>query len=282
MNHASSTLDPLFLTFEQFAALVLAFLPTLMSAAAVLAAGFLVAWLLKVLVLRIGAAMGKLVARAAGGPGTRHVRLPWPLSVILANIVFWLSVAFFLAVSTRILGLTGVADWIEGAARHLPHATAAAALTLGGYMLAVVARDGVVRMGERYGVTGDPRVLGAMVFYLINLIAVLAALRQLGIDLVLVRSLLLIVASAVCGGIAFAFGMGASASLDNIIAGHYVRRTYRRGQRVRVGSVEGEILELTPTAVVLDSHLGRTLVPARRFNQDVSVLLGQEETGDAE
>lgn len=282
MNAATSTLDTLFATFEQFAAVVIAFLPTLLTAAAVLGSGVLVAWIFKVLVLRIGAAVGMLVARAAGRAGARHVRLPWPLPVILANIAFWLTITFFFAVSARILGLPGVAEWIEGAARFLPHATAAALLMLAGYVLATYARDAVIRIGERSGITGDPRIFGNLVFLLINLFAALAALRQLGIDLILVRSLVLIAAGAIFAGIALAFGMGASASLNNIIAAHYVRRVYRPGQRVRVGSVEGEILELTPTAVVLDSPLGRTLVPARRFNEEVSVLRGQEETDDAD
>ena len=48
------------------------------------------------------------------------------------------------------------------------------------------------------------------------------------------------------------------------------------GQRVAVGSFEGEILEITRTAVILDAEAGRTLVPARLFNENVSVLVDGE------
>ncbi len=277
MKENTFGLDSLFLTFEQFTQAVVAYLPTFFSAVAVLASGFIVAWILKAIVLRISAAISMLFSRAAGGESPRLVRLPWPLSVIIANIIFWLTAVFFLAVSSRILGLPGIADWIAAAARYLPNVVAAAAIVLGGTIVASLTRDALMRFGEHQALGGSPRALANLAFFMINLVAVLAALRQMGIDLVLVRSLVLIMAGAAFGGIAFAFGMGASSSLDNIIAGYYVRRLYRQGQRVRLGVVEGEILDLTPTAVVMDTPGGRALVPARKFNQEVSVLLGQEE-----
>ena len=263
-------LDPLFEALEQFAETVLAFLPTLLSAAAVLGGGVVLGLMFKVIVLRVAKGVSLIIARATGGQRARHVRLPWPLSVILANLLFWLTVVFFLAVAMRILGLAGIADWIAGAARYLPRALLAAAILLIGYAFAIGARDATVRSGQRL------QVLSSGVYFLVLTVAVLAALRQLGIDLVVVRSLILIAAGAAFGGLAFAFGMGASSALDNIIASYYVRRVYRPGNRVRIGGSEGEILEISPTAVVLDTATGRAMVPAKKFNQEVSVLFGKE------
>ncbi len=282
MNHDESVIDRLLLIFEQLSAAVIAYLPTLALGLGVFAFGFIVAWILKISVLRLGAGVALLYSRAAAGKSAGQVRLPWPLSVILANVAFWLTVIFFVAVTARIVGLPGVADWITGAASYLPDMAAAAAILLGGYIAASIARDFVVGIGNNQALGDGPRVFGSLVFFLLNTVAILAALRQLGIDLALVHSLIVIATAAGFGGIAFAFGMGASSSLDNIIAGYYVRRVYRLGQRVRLGGTEGEILEITPTAVVLDTPGGRALVPARRFNQEVSVLLGMEDDDDGE
>jgi hypothetical protein len=274
MESEVSGLDPLFITFDQLLAGIVGYLPTIASAGALLAAGFAVGLTLKVIVLRMSAAMSLLFSRATGTKRSGHVRLPWPLSVIFANVILWLTVVFFFAASARVIGLPGVADWIAEAARYIPNVIVAAMIVLGGYILASTARDALAIQGEQ------SQAFAGLVSFLINIIAALAALRQLGIDLVLVHSLLLIVVGAVFGGVAFAFGTGASLALNNIIAAYYVRRVYRRGQRVRVGAVEGEILDITPTAVIVDTRGGRAMVPAMKFNQDVSVLLGQEEASD--
>lgn len=269
MESKSSGLDPLFTTFEQLREVLVDYLPTLALAVAVLAGGIVLSWVLKVAVMRVSRTLSSLFSPSETA-GTRQVRLPWPLSVIVANIIFALGIIFFIAVAIRILGLPGVADWIAAAAGYLPHALVAAAIVLAGYIVASVVRETTERL------SGQNRALGALVFLVINTAAGLAALRQLGIDLVLLRSMLLIAAAAICGGIAFAFGTGASHSLSNIISAHYVRRAYRVGQTVRVGSYEGEILDITPTAVLIDTPNGRAMIPANKFNEEVTVLLGRE------
>ena len=276
METKSAGLDPLFSMFDQLIRSTIDFLPTLGFAAVLLAAGFAAAWVLKIIVLRIGAATGILFSRTTGGRRTGTVRLPWPLSVAVANVIFWIAVVFFLSVSARVLGLEFIADLIATVASVLPTALVAAIILLAGYSCATVARNYIATSSD------ESRALGNLLFFTINTIAVLAALRQIGIDLVLVRSLLLIFTAAACGGLAYAFGKGAAPSLGNIIAAHYLRQVYRQGQRVRVGAIEGEILEITPTAVVIDTHNGRALIPASTFSREVSVLLGREEASERE
>ncbi|MFT4564370.1 MAG: hypothetical protein ACI9BW_004133 [Gammaproteobacteria bacterium] len=274
MDTEGAGLDPLFSTFDQLIRSTTEFLPTLGFAAALLAAGFATAWVLRAIVLRIGAAVGTLFSRTAGV--RRTVRLPWPLSVVVANVIFWVTVVFFLSASSRILGLAFIADLIATVASFLPIALLAATILLAGYSFASIARNSIPAND------GESKLLGNLLFLVINTIAVLAAFRQLGVDLVLVRSLLLIIAGSALFGLAFAFGKGAAPSLGNIIAAHYLRQVYRQGQRMRVGAIEGEILEITPTAVVIDTHNGRALIPASTFSREVSVLLGGEETRESE
>ena len=100
---------------------------------------------------------------------------------------------------------------------------------------------------------------------------------QLGFDTALLVNVVSIATAAVLGGVAVAFGIGAGPAAANVVAAHHVRRAYRVGQRVRLGGmegdIEGDILEITRSAVVLDTEDGRTLVPARLFSEQVSVLL---------
>jgi small-conductance mechanosensitive channel len=75
---------------------------------------------------------------------------------------------------------------------------------------------------------------------------------------------------------ALAFGLGARASVANIIAARYVAQFCRVGQAVRIDDVEGTVVQLTPTAVVVETPEGRAVVPAGRFHETSSVLLAGE------
>jgi hypothetical protein len=46
---------------------------------------------------------------------------------------------------------------------------------------------------------------------------------------------------------------------------------------VRVTDIEGEILEITPTDVVLDTDDGRAMIPAKLFGEYTCLLLNRED-----
>ncbi|MFM1891960.1 MAG: hypothetical protein RLZ44_1037, partial [Pseudomonadota bacterium] len=111
--------------------------------------------------------------------------------------------------------------------------------------------------------------------------ALLLGLGQLGLDVSLFSDMVLLVVAALLAGAALAFGLGAGDAVRNIMASHYVRKAYKVGQRVRLGALEGEILELNQVAVVLGTLEGEALIPARQFLEQVSLLLEEEEPGRA-
>ena len=64
-------------------------------------------------------------------------------------------------------------------------------------------------------------------------------------------------------------------AVANLIASHYLVRVYRPGQRVRIGEIEGRIVEFTRGAVSVETEEGRALVPARLFEDLASVRLDE-------
>jgi hypothetical protein len=48
---------------------------------------------------------------------------------------------------------------------------------------------------------------------------------------------------------------------------------YRAGLNVRIGSIEGRVVEILPTTVALETAAGRVQVPCRKFLDDVSLLV---------
>ena len=248
------------------------FVPNLISAAILLVVGWLLATGLRFLILRFGTRLDRLFQAARERLGPAQGELRWPLSRILAFVVYWLVIVFFLAVVSETLGLPGLSDAFDEILFHLPILLICAVVLFVVYLLSGVAANAVTTAARSSGVRNS-RLLGRAVRVLIMTLAVIVVISQLGIDLTLLVNIVTIIAGMMLGGLAVAFGIGAGGVAGNVIAAHYVRQTYRIGQRVAVDSFEGEILEITRHAVILDTKEGRTQVPARLFNETASVLV---------
>ncbi|MGH9463447.1 MAG: mechanosensitive ion channel domain-containing protein, partial [Vicinamibacteria bacterium] len=62
---------------------------------------------------------------------------------------------------------------------------------------------------------------------------------------------------------------------SNVIASHYLNETYEVGQRIRVSDIEGRIVEIKSTGVIIDTSEGRVFVPAKEFSESISILLNE-------
>jgi len=178
-----------------------------------------------------------------------------------------------------VLGLPAVAAWLGQVINYLPQVFGGAVIALVGYVASRPLGEATARAAERAGIARGA-ALGNLVRIVVLVVVVLIGIDQLGLDVSLLINLATILAAAAVGGLALAFGIGAGPAVRNIVAAHYLQRSYRVGQRVRVGELEGEILEFTPTAVVLDVAEGRAAVPAQLFGGAASVLVaGDGEPG---
>jgi small-conductance mechanosensitive channel len=259
-------------TFNEVVNTIGAWLPSLAGAIVLMIAGLVIAWLLKWTILRVGKGVDTLATRVGVGMAAR---MRWPLSNILAGVAYWLVLLFFAAAAAEGLRLPGLAEWLGKLISYLPSVFAALLIILAGFVLGGAVRDKIVS-GASSSNAPQAHVLGGAVRAIVIVLTIVIGLGQMGLDIRLVEYLLTILAAATLAGFALAFGLGASPSVSNIIASRNVRRHYSVGQRVRVGEIEGTILELSTAFVVLDTDHGRTLIPAKVFEERISELLDTE------
>jgi small-conductance mechanosensitive channel len=194
------------------------------------------------------------------------------VSDVISSILFWVVLLLFVTAATEALGLPVLATWLAGVSYYLPRVLVAVLIIFAGLLAGNLARDAVI------GAAGAARLaygsfLGKAVQSVILLIAVVTGVDQLGIESRFLTATITIVIAAIIGGVALAFGLGSRTAVSNIIAAHYLRQIYRVGHTVKVGNVHGKIVEITATAVIIESSDGRVLVPAKEFSEGVSVLL---------
>ena len=79
-----------------------------------------------------------------------------------------------------------------------------------------------------------------------------------------------IIVAAIFGGAALGFGIGASGYVANLVAAYNLKKTFRVGEKVSVNDMVGTIIDITNTAIVLETEHGLAMIPAKLTNDKMS------------
>ena len=179
---------------------------------------------------------------------------------LLQRVVYYLTLAFFLLLAIRLLGIVALSDSLDRALAWLPQFLLGGVIIVIGYLLGLLARALLAgRVGPEHGST-LPRLAQAIVF----VTAVMTGVEQMGINISFVTTVIVVLLSVSLGGMSLAFALGSRELVANLLA----RRSlgdYRLGQALRIGETEGVIVEFTRIGVVLETADGTVHVPARKF-----------------
>jgi small-conductance mechanosensitive channel len=251
---------------------LLDFIPNLITALLVMLLGWLLAWLSGRFINRVGTSLvGRLAAYDFVGVGLDR-GLGGSLPRIMARVAYWALLLVFAAVAVDQLGVDIITDLFTRLAQYLPNVVLAALIVFAGIVLGNGARSAAISTAETAGIdTGA--TLGRLVQAGVVTAAALVAADQIGVESTLLVVVFAITVGTTMGGLALAFGIGAGPMVSNMIAGKGVRKIYRVGQSVRIGSIEGRILEIGATSVTIEAPDGAVHVPATTFAREISVSL---------
>lgn len=252
------------------------FVPNLLSAAVLLLLGWLVASLSRATIRRMLEAGMRRMSRTATlehaiertGMGKTA---PW----LASTVVYWVILLFFAAAAVEKLEMAVASNLVSRLAYYLPNFLVGVLLVFAAIVAGTMARSAIVRGGSAAGLPHAP-VLARAVEILIVFAGVIVGIDQAGIESTLLNHIATVFVAALLGGVALAFGLGSGPVVRSLINSRYVSSLYEVGQRIRIDGVEGRILEVTRTGVMLDAAEGRVLVPANRFSEQTSVLISEE------
>lgn len=248
----------------------------LLAAVVLLALGVVLAFVLRVIVVRIVDAIERATPGRAFRTSFAGVAKERRVADILGAIAFWAALLFFIATAADALGLPLLSSVVESFSLFVPRVFAAVLILIVGLVVGNLARSAVTAATVGAGGTFAPG-LGQMVRIAVVTSAVLIAMGELGVDVAMLTAFFSVGLAALFGGFALAFGLGARTAISNIIGSHYMRKTFEVGQTVRIGDVEGLIAELNATTVVLEVPDGRMIVPAKQFSELPSLLVVKRE-----
>jgi small-conductance mechanosensitive channel len=261
--------DGLFPT-ELFEALA-AYAPRLLGGLLLILAGWLLAQLLRAAVVRVSRGAVRLLPtrwRSPGGGGVPRV---------LGIVTYWVVLLSFIAAATSVWGMTVVADWLDRILAHLPLLAAALLALAVGFYLGQLARDATQHAAAHLPYRN---LLAIAAQVSVWALALVIALDLAGLDITFLVVLAAIIVGAAAGGTALAFGLGARPLVYDLLSVRELRARYRIGDAVRLGEVEGRVVQMTARTVVIETDEGQVGVPGRLFNEQPCVLLVKESRDD--
>ena len=249
--------------------------PRLLGAALVLIVGWFLARLAGLFTRRLLRSFNTVLYRRWRSTAVSRIRLSSSTIGMSTSVVRWSLLFFSLTIATQVLGLAALSDWLDSAVAHLPAVVAGGLVVFVGYVVSQFAREIVVSILQpTVGVQAV--VFGKLTQAVVVAAALVIGLGQAGIDTTLLVSIVVILLAGLFGGMSLAFGLGAKDMVANVIGTHYARKDFLIGQGARVGGIEGEILRITPTAVVLETPDGQAVVPGGLFQREAILILDAE------
>ena len=256
---------------QSMATQLLEYLPRVAVAILVLVIGWLIARLFRMLVVRAIGRLDKLWQRYIAKRGLEQLQPRHPPARIAGELFFWLLMLFFITLATEILGLGIVGTWLKELVTFLPLATIGVLIVLVGFVVGSLARDVVGATAASMGLSrGD--LLGRTAQVVIVFTAIVIGMNQIGIDVAFLTMIAGIMLGTILGGLSLAFGLGARVHVSNIIAANQLRTIYQVGDKVHVGDIEGRIIDITISRLIIETDSGIVDVPAKLFDEQITTI----------
>lgn len=255
------------------------YVPHLVGAIVVLFLGWAVARLGQIIVTRLAGTLNRVFGRLFAKNQRIRIRLTDGAINVVGGVVFWVIIVLALTAAAKIAKLDVFAQWLDRMLAYLPSLLAGGLIAFIGYLAAKFIRDIVTVTFSMMG-TERAQILGIVAQSATFLVAIVVGLDQAGIDVGFIITLVGILVAAIAASFALAFALGSQTFVANLIGVYQMQNYLRPGQEVRLDDVQGEILDLSTTSVVLATEKGRVLLPGRRLSEETLTLLTPDRDDD--
>ncbi len=185
------------------------FLPQLLGAIIILIAGWLIARLSSLVVVRgLKLIRFNSLTELAGIDGfLKQGGVKKGTVDILGLLIYWLMILVTLLAAFNILGLSILSDMFKTIALFIPNVLVAVLILAIGLYFARFVSESIIAYGRNIGMS-DMEVLGRLVRYAIMAFVIIIALGQMNIGQSILYNAFYILFGAICFGLALAFGLG--------------------------------------------------------------------------
>ena len=266
-------------TYEEFISQFIAFAPLLAGALALLIAGWMIAFVLRLAIRKLIHGFDSIFTGAAKTTSAEQQKMKRSYAVIISNLAFWIVMVFFITATANLLGWRMVSNWLASLITYLPNLVTGLLIILAGILLGNATKSAVINATSSAGIT-QAGMLARVIQMVILFTSLVIGIEQIGINVDFLTNVLIVSLGMLFAGGALAFGLGAKNLIANIIGAQNLRKHCRIGEFMQIGAVEGFVIDVTQTSIVLDTEQGRSIIPAKLFQELVSSFKSELESSD--
>jgi len=182
------------------------------------------------------------------------------LSLIVSKVLQYFIMLVFITASTETLGMQVLTDMVASLVNLIPKLIASAILLFAGLMIADTLKNTVVNLCNSFKID-SAKLLGNIVFFFFFVIALIASLKQAGIETSLLESSFNLIIGGVVLAFAIGYGFASRDVLTNILSNFYSKNKFKEGQVIGVNGVKGIIVSFDTTSLTLQTGETQTILP---------------------
>jgi len=248
------------------------YFPQLLGTLTLLAVGWAVAQALALSTRKLVEGLDALFVRFVQSEGIQRQRIQNSYALIISKLVFWVVMVFFFAVGANVLGWDLFSGWLQRLVGYLPGLVTGLLIILGGFLLSNVAKAGIFSASQRIG-SEQSMMMARAVQVVIIFSSIIIGVEQIGLNVGFLSNIIVVVVAILLAGAALAFSLGARNLVANVIGAQYTRRHCQIGDFLKLGEVQGEILEVAQASIVLATDSGKLVIPAKLFHEQICEII---------
>ncbi|MBT4879441.1 MAG: mechanosensitive ion channel [Alphaproteobacteria bacterium] len=258
-------------TYGDFYDQVLEYIPQIFLAIFLFLFGLMFAHLLRIITRKFLKGFDSLIKRLALFFGLKSLNSKHSYEILISKFVFWLVLIFFIASSANVLGWKIITKLVDSFMMVLPNLVTFFLIVMVGFLLSMGVRTTAQKLLYSAGFAKS-EIIAQLIQALVLFTAIIIGVEQIGLHVQFLTMIIIAIISIVFAGVSLAFGLGAKTFVSNIISAQYINKHCDIDDFVQVGEVEGKLIEITQTFLILETQKGRTMVPAKYFHENVSTF----------
>ncbi len=194
--------------------------------------------------------------------GSRWHRFGVDASRTMSNIAFWGMLIVGLVMAVQVLAAPKVGDALASIVSFAPALLAALAVLVLGHLLGAASRDVAGRSAKAVSGLYEPLVRRTT-YAAVMFIAVVIALGLIGVDVGWILNALVAIVVVLVASLGIAISVGSIGYVQDLIAIRRIQSLIEPGMRIRVGNVEGRVVQIRDADMVLENDDGVVHLPGR-------------------
>ena len=257
-------------------------IPALIKAAVIFLVGYILAKIVRTIVLRLLAAVGvdRLADRLLKIEIFQKSNVDIVPSRVVSGALYYFILIIFGMAAVEAMGLQIISDLLKDLIAYIPNGVTALLVLVIGIIIGDAVKKVVASTCKALGIS-SANMIANVVFYFILLNIVLIALAQAQLQTEFVENNLTVMLAGVAGAFAIGYGLAARGVMSNLLASFYNRGKIKVGDEVTIDGMRGEVVTLTNVELVLRAEESEYIIPFHKIAETGVEIHSRRSVGPA-